>query len=425
MDIHPVEWLYLLITLLLLACSAIFSAAEIGLLSVNRFRVHQLAESGSHTAKILCRLLQQPAHVLTAILIGITALNYANEALATYWLHTQRGLPEWVPFLTLLLLVLLFAEVTPISYAAANPEIVAMRVTRMVAGLTRVLRPLIAGITVIANGVVRMVGGEPRPRPLVTGEDVLTIVDMETERGVLEEEEKALIHSIFEFTDTIVREIMVPRIDISAVNDGMEVAAAIDLFVTEHYSRLPVYQGNLDHIVGIVYAKDLLLYQVRGDTNRPIRDAIRPATFIPETKRVSELLQEFRESKQTIAVVLDEYGGTAGLVTMEDLLEELVGEIYDEYDVEQPAVEWLDSHVVIVDGMVPVDEVGALIGHDLPLGDYDTVGGLLYSRFGDVPARGESLVIDRYLLAVERLEGHRITKVRITLPDDPAKQEEA
>lgn len=420
-----VDWLFLTAALLLLLLSGLFSAAEIGILSISRFRVHQLAEEGLRSARILRRLLREPARPLTVLLILITATNYCNESLVTYWLVGTHELPEWVPFAALLILVLVFAEITPISYAAANPEIVATRAAGPVAAATAVLRPAVTVVAGIANGALRLFGGAPRSRPLVTGEEVRTIVDIETERGVLEEEEKELIHSIFEFSDTVVREIMVPRIDIVAVSADATVAQAIDLTIEHRFSRLPVFDGNLDHVIGLVHAKDLLPYQLRDQTDAPVREAMRPATFIPETKRVSELLRELRETKQTLAMVLDEYGGAAGLVTVEDLLEEIVGEIYDEYDIEQTTVEWVDERTMIVDAKLSVDEVSELLGQELPGGDYDTVGGLLYSRFGDVPSHGESIAVDGIQFVVERLDGHRITKVRVISPPAEGPPEEA
>ncbi|OPZ82786.1 MAG: Magnesium and cobalt efflux protein CorC [bacterium ADurb.Bin429] len=403
--------------MLLIWISGIFVASEIGILTVNRFRTVQLAESGSPRARLLQRLLQQPAHLLTAILVVITGINFANEVLVTYWLHLRLGLPAWLPFAGLLLLVLVFAELLPIAYAAANPESVATRLAPVMHLVTLILRPFINGVTAFAHLIIRLLGGIPRPRPLVTEEEVLTIVDIETERGTLEEEEKELIKSIFEFSDTIVREIMVPRIDIVAAPDTLRIGAAIEMTVEHKYSRLPVYQGSLDHIIGTVHAKDMLPFLFRGEMTVSVRDAMRPVTFVPETKRVSELLREFRETKQSLAIVLDEYGGTAGLVTVEDLLEEIVGEIYDEYDVDEPPpIEWLDARTVCVDGKLPVDDLGDLFGHPMPEGEYDTVGGLLYSRFGDVPMRGEEVEINGFHFIVERLDGHRITRVRIELP---------
>ena len=314
------------------------------------------------------------------------------------------------------MLVLIFAEVTPISYAAANPEAFATGVATLVNACTRVLQPLVAVFSAVAGVFVRALGGEPATRPVVTGEEVMTIVNLETERGVLEEEEKALIHSIFEFSDTIVREIMRPRIDVIAVADTGTVAEAVALIASHRISRLPVYQGSIDHTVGLVHAKDLLPYQIRRALTAPVRLAMRPATFVPETKRVSELLRELREAKQTLAIVLDEYGGTAGLVTVEDLLEEIVGEIYDEYDVEQALLERVDDRTVIVDGKFLMDELDDLFDHKFPDGEYDTVGGFIYHHFGDVPARGEQCTVDGYLFIVERLDGHRIAKVRVIAP---------
>ena len=418
--LQPHDWLFAAAAIALLVLAGVFAAAEIGILSVSPFRLHQLAEGGSTRARLLQRLLKNPSQLLTAILILITALSYANETLVTYWLHVLLHLPEWVPFLALLLLLLIIGEVTPISYAAANPELVATRLAPLVAFITWLFSPLVWLATGLANGLLQLAGGKPPARPLVTEEEVRTIVDIETEHGTLEEEEKELIHSIFEFSDTVVREIMIPRIDIIAVHDTMTIAQAIDLIIYHHFSRVPVYQGSLDHIIGQVHAKDLLPYQFRRRTELPVREAMRAVPFVPETKRVSELLLEFRETKQTLAIVLDEYGGTAGLVTIEDLLEEIVGEIYDEYDPVHTPIEWVDARTVIVDGKLPVDEVSELIDYEIPRGEYDTVAGFLYSRFGDVPALGEITTVDGHQFVVDRLDGHRITKVRIITPPPEA-----
>ena len=416
MTIEPTDWLFIVISTAMLLLSATFSAAEIAILSANRFRVRQLADDGSRRARLLQRLLDHPARMLTVILIFITAINYANESLVTYWLHNLNGLPEWVPFLSLLVLVLIFAEVTPITYAAANPELTSTALAPLINVSIKLLQPLVTVLTAFSNMLVRLFGGEPQPRPLITGQEVLTIVDMEMERGVLEEEEGEMIHSIFEFSDTIVREIMRPRIDIVAVSDTATISHAIDLCIDHHYSRLPVYQGNLDHMIGMVHAKDMLPHQIRNETEVAVREVMRPAPFVPETKHISELLREFRETKQTLAIVLDEYGGTAGLVTVEDLLEEIVGEIYDEYDVVQPDVEWLDPHTVIINGKLLIEEVEDLLGHELPHGEYDTIGGMIYNHFGDVPTCGEHFFVDGYEFTVEQLDGHRIVKVRVQLP---------
>ncbi|HEY3376453.1 MAG TPA: hemolysin family protein [Armatimonadota bacterium] len=422
--LQSIEWFYLGVTVVLLLLSGLFSAAEIGLLSVNRFRVHQLAEGGSSRARQLRHLLSHPSRALTVILILITTLNYTNESLMTYWLHGVRHLPEWIPFLILLLSVLILAEITPINYAAANPELVATWTAPLLTAATWLLNPVSQAIMGVANLFVRLAGGVPRPRPLVTEDEVRTIVDLEAERGVLEEEEKELIHSIFEFSDTIVREIMVPRIDITAVSVDAHIATVIDTTISHRFSRLPVYQGNIDHIVGLVHVKDMLPYELRHLTDIPVSQVIRPVTFVPETKHVSELLREFRESKKTLVIVLDEYGGTAGLVTVEDLLEEIVGEIYDEYDIEQPSIERVDERTWLVDGKLPIGEVTELIGYQLPEGEYDTVAGFLYSQFGDVPTHGERIILDGVTFVVDRLDGHRITKIRIIVPPAPPTKEE-
>ena len=429
------DWRVLATLVVLLGLSGFFSASEIGLLSAGKYRLRRLAAEGSWSGRLVVGLLERPTMMLTAVLVTITGLNYAAEAIATSWaMHPERLGMRWGPvaaIAALTVIVLIFSEVTPISYAAANPA----RVARLAAGpvwvLVWVLWLPVKLITAVAHSLVRLAGGATqRPDQVVTEEELRTIVEMEAERGGIEPEEKEMIHSIFEFGDKVAREIMVPRPDMVMVERGATVKEAVKLAIEHRLSRLPVYDGDPDHIVGVVHAKSLLPYLHDQRMDEPVERAMRRPAFIPERKRVSELLGEFRKRKQSLAIVVDEYGGTSGLVTVEDLLEEIVGEIYDEYDVEQASAQRVDETTVVVDGKLSIDEANQLEGILLPEGDYDTVAGLIYDRLGAIPQLGARVQTEGLALTVEGLDGRRVTRVRITrkqslpAPEEPSASDE-
>ncbi|UCH33477.1 MAG: HlyC/CorC family transporter [Armatimonadota bacterium] len=413
------DWQVLATLAILLALSGFFSASEIGLLSAGKYRLRQLAQEGSWSGRIVVALLERPTVMLTAVLITITGLNYTAEAVATSWaMQPDRLGPQWGPpaaILGLTIIVLIFAEVTPITYAAANPG----RVARVAAGpvwlLTWALWLPVKVITALASGLVRLAGGvTQRPESVVTEQELRTIVEMEAERGGIEPEEREMIHSIFEFGDKVAREVMVPRPDMAVVERTATVREAVQLAIERRLSRLPVYDGDPDHIVGVVHAKSLLPYLHDRQVDVPVERVMRSPAFIPETKRVSELLGDLRQQQETLAIVVDEYGGTAGLITIEDLLEEIVGEIYDEYDVEHPPVQRIDDATYIVDGTLTIDDANQLDGAQLPAGAYDTVGGLIYDRVGAIPEQGARVETEDMILVVEQLDGRRVTKIRMT-----------
>lgn len=407
------DWSSLAAILALLVVSAFFSAAEVGLLRLGKYRLRQMLEQSPRIGRVAERLLQAPAVMLTTVLVSITAINYAAETLGAIWAINRLG-HTWGPpvaVAALFIVVLLFAEATPISYAAANPRRVAAAVAFPVLLASWLLWLPVKLLTAVANGMARVIGGLP-PSQQVTDEELKAVVDIGAEHGVLEEEERELIHSIFEFGDKVAREVMVPRTDIVGVTGDASVHQAAQRAVEHHVSRLPVYQTDLDNIVGVVHAKDLLpLLQDAPDTKASA--VMRQPYVVPETKRISELLSEMRSRKQWMALVVDEHGGTAGLVTIEDLLEEIVGEIYDEYDVEHPAVERLEDDSLRLDARMTVREAGELIGIELPTGDFDTLAGLLYERLGSVPEVGEGFSHQGWRIVVDALEGHRIMKVLV------------
>ena len=406
-DLRP-----LLVMAVLLTVSALFSAAELSFLTLGRRRARRAAEG--RFALMLDAMLARPAITLGAILVTITSVNYSAEAVAANWV-IGRDLPLWMAIAGAALLVLVFSEVVPISYAAANPERVARAVVVPVRLVTWVLSPLARVAGFIAEQLAYLLGGGPTPeRPISEGE-IRAIVDIQAETGSLEEEEKVMIHQIFEFGDTVAREVMVPRTDMFAIPHDATAADA-GRGATEHrISRMPVYGENLDDIVGTVHVKDVIPLLAAQQGGTPVTTVMRQPMFVPETKKLSDLLTEFRRTRRTLAIVLDEYGGTAGLVTLEDLLEEVVGDIYDEYDVIRPSVERLADGVML-DGRLGVEEASEALGVELPEGEYDSVAGLLYAKLGVMPRLGDEVAVAGLRLAVAELNGHRITRVRV-LPD--------
>jgi putative hemolysin len=403
-DLRP-----LAVIALLLLVSGLFSAAEISFLTLGRRRAKRAAEA--RLAAMLGAMLSRPGATLGAILVTITAVNYSAEAIAADWVITDLKLPVWIAIVGMGLLVLLFAEIVPISYAAANPERVARAVVVPVWLITGILLPAARAAGFVAERLARLLGGAPGPEPPITEGEIRAIVDIQAETGSLEEEEKVMIHQIFEFGETVAREVMVPRTDMFAIPDDATAADAGKVATEHRISRMPVYRESLDDIIGAVHVKDVipLLAAQKGET--PVTTVMRAPMFVPETKKLSDLLTEFRRMRRTLAIVLDEYGGTAGLVTLEDLLEEVVGDIYDEYDLIRPTVERLPD-AVMLDGRLGVDEAGEELGVRLPQGEYDSLAGLLYARLGVVPRLGDEVTVAGIRLIVAEIDGHRITRVR-------------
>jgi CBS domain containing-hemolysin-like protein len=368
--------------------------------------------AAGRVALLLEKLLANPGATLGAILVTITAVNYTAEAIAAKWVITTLGLPVWTAIAVMAVLVLIFAEVVPISYAAANPARVARVTVVPVWLVTTVLSPGARMTGFVADKLTRLLGGGPRPEPPVTEGEIRAIVDLQAETGVLEEEEKVMIHHIFEFGDKVAREVMVPRTDMVAISSGATIAEA-GVAATEHrISRMPVYGENLDDIIGTVHVKDLLPSLAAGKGEAPASSVMREPLRVPEMKKLSDLLTEFRLSRRTLGIVVDEYGGTAGLVTLEDLLEEVVGDIYDEYDVVRPTIEHTVDGGIILDGRMSIDEASNALGVQLPEGEYDSLAGLVYAHLGVVPRIGDEVDVDGVNLIVEELDGHRIVRVR-------------
>jgi CBS domain containing-hemolysin-like protein len=403
------DLLPLLIIAVLLMTSATFSASEIALLAMGRRRVRR-AVTG-RAAGIMSSLLHRPAVTLGVVLVAITALNYSAEAIAT-WVVTSHDLPVWIAILGMGVLLIIFAEVVPISYSAANPARVARATAAPLWLASRILAAPARLIGFIADRLAALLGARPLPEPPVTEGEIKAIVDLQAEAGGLEEQEKEMIHHIFEFGDKVAREVMVPRTDMQAIPESATVSEAGKLATEHRLSRLPVFREDLDTILGWVHVKDVLPLLAGGKGETPVVSILRQPLRAPETKPLSDLLTDFRRRRQTFAIVVDEYGGTAGLLTMEDLLEEVVGDIYDEYDVVERPVERQGGAGIVLDARMSIGEASEALGTPLPEGDYDSVAGLLYSQLGVVPRAGDEVELGDLRLIVAELDGHRIVRVR-------------
>lgn len=401
----------------LLVLSALFSGSETALFAVNRLRMRQMAEEGRRRPALVLRLLAEPGRVLTALLVGNNIVNVTASVLATAILVQLLG-PQRGPLYTILImtfLILIFGEITPKTFAAKYADRLALLIARPAYWLTVALSPIVRVLSMISNLLVRPLGGRVNlASPLVTEEEIRLMVKMGEEEGVIQEDERQMIHSIFEFGDTVAREVMVPRIDMLCVEDTDTLDEVLRIIIEEGHSRIPVYHESIDQIVGVVLVKDLLGHLKAGHWSLSAKEVMRPAHYIPETKRLDDLFREMRRKKMPMAIVVEEYGGTAGMVTIEDLLEEIVGPILDEYDVEEKLVEVINDQVALVDGRVSIEEVNELLDLDLPVDEVDTIGGFVYSLLGHVPAQGESVTFGGAEILVERLDGQRVARLKIT-----------
>jgi putative hemolysin len=438
----PIGQILLLIVLTIL--EGFFVAAEIALVSVRRSRIDQLVEEDNPSARRVRRLLDDPGRFLAVTQLALTFTGFLASAYAAVSLAdglrdvlVQAGVGIDVASVVALLIVttilalftIVFGELVPKTLALAHPERWALVLGRPIDFLARILGPIVAALTGITRWVAGLLGVQLNSEAAITAEELRLIVERGGEQGVLEAEEEQMINAVIELGERRVHEVMVPRVSIAALSVKATLQEAIDVIIADGHSRIPVYEESIDEIVGILYAKDLLPYLKPDAGERPgLRKLLRPPVLVPESMTIDDLLHELQRRKVHIAIVLDEYGGTAGLVTIEDLLEEIVGEIQDEYDVEEPLVVRLSDTQARVDGRADVDALAETFDMDLELEDeeeYDTVGGLVYHRIGGVPSPGDRVELPGLTLTVESTDGRRVGKVLVPRhPDQPAPDDE-
>jgi len=418
----------LLIIVLLTLLEGFFVAGEIALVSIRRSRVEQLVDEGRPGARRVRRLLDEPGRFLAVSQLGLTVIGFFASAYAAVSLveslkgvlapiagNNAEGIALVVVTILLALFTIVFAELVPKTLALANAERVAIALSLPIEFLARALSPLIALLTGITSTIAKLFGASVTNEAQITAEELRLIVERGGEQGVLEAEEEQMINAVIELGSRRVHEVMVPRIAMATIQATATFDEAIETIVEHGHSRIPVYDESVDEILGILYAKDLLPFLRESAGPRPeLRTLLRTPVYIPESMTVDDLLHEFQRRKVHIAIVLDEYGGTAGLVTIEDLLEEIVGEIQDEYDVEEPMVVRLSEDEARLDGRASVDDLAELFDTNLGLEDedeYDTVGGLIYHRIGGIPTPGDRVEVDGLTLTVESTDGRRVGKV--------------
>ena len=408
-------WLQIFIMLVALILAGTASAAETALTSISRIKLKNLVEEGDQKAIQIERLISQPNTFLSTILVvNNVAVIVASTMATVLTLRFSQSFGELIATLFSSLVILIFCEITPKTAAVQNPLRVARAMVNPVRGAAWLLHPVVVSLSAITNFLVRIFGGQMKHRgPFVTEEEIRLMVTVGEEEGVLEEEETEMIHSIFEFADTTVREVMIPRIDMVTLESEATVDEAVDLALQGGFSRIPVFEETIDNIMGILYTKDMLRQLREGHNQQPVRELVRPAYFVPETKKLDDLLREIRQKRTHLAIVVDEYGSVSGLVTIEDLVEEIVGEIRDEYDIEENLYEQVSPDEYIVDAKMSIGEFDDLLDTELENDDYDTLGGFLYAQLDKIPVAGDTLTYGDFTFTVLATRGRRITKVRV------------
>jgi CBS domain containing-hemolysin-like protein len=401
--------------IVLLAVASMLALAETGLVRMSRARAKALEEQGRHGARSLSRLVENPEVFLAPVLLLVLICQLVAATLVGVEASRLFG-PLGVAVATVFEVVVIFvaAEAVPKHWAVRHADRAALFAAPFVTAVIR-FPPvrLVSGLLIGLSRLVTPGDNAADLEPDVTESEILALADVAVAEEVLESEERALISSIIEFGDTIVREVMRPRPDVVAVDASSTVGAVLERAMTSGLSRIPVFSTSLDDVLGIAYTKDLMRASRDGGEERPVTEVVRPAHFVPETKRVAPLLREMQAEQFHLAIVVDEYGGTAGVVALEDLIEELVGEIVDEFDTDEPLMVPVSESGYRVSARMPVDEVNELLGTALPVGDWDTVGGLLLHLLGHVPAEGESAESAGCLLVAERVQGRRIGAVGV------------
>ena len=421
-----------IVFLVLLALQALLTTARTAIINARRSRARTQQEHDDITTlierltedSVRFRATTQTTATLINLLIALTAIPTFSRLLDKLFNVPYLGpISDWLaPLIAILLtgmIVLIFGELLPSMIAIRYSDSLAPALARPLAFLEFIMWPftkLMIGISRFLTGLFG--GGSGDGIPLVTEEEIKSMVDAGEEEGVIEEDEKEMIFSIFDFGDTFVREVMVPRIDIISVEAETPLLEALDTIMAAGHSRIPVYNDTIDDITGVLYAKDLLPLLKRGETDIPLETVLRDPYYIPETKKVDELLPDLQQRKVHMAIVVDEYGGTAGLVTIEDLLEEIVGEIQDEYDSEEPIYEIISDDEYVLDARINLDDLAKLLGLEFADEGSDTLGGLIYDHLGRVPSEGDVVAYDGLQITVLSVEGRRINKVRVMLDRD-------
>ena len=400
---------------ILLIGSGFFSASETSLMSLSKIRIRHMQEEGVKGAKLVASLIEDSNKLLSTILVGNNVVNIAATSISTSLFMTLLG-SNGVPVATAVMtvLVLLFGEITPKTIAANNSEKVAIFVSRPIKVIIFILKPVVWVFNLVTGVIFKILGVKDKSnQPYITEEELKTMVNVGHEEGVLEIEEREIINNVFQFGDMQAKEAMVQRLDMIAINSEDKYEEIIEIFKSEKFSRMPVYNESIDDIIVILNIKDIIFLSDEEIQQFNIKDYIREPFFTYEFKKITQLLEEMKIEKSQMAIVVDEYGGTAGLITIEDLVEVIVGDIEDEYDEEEEEIQVIKEDEYIVDGSIKITDVNELIGVRLESEEFDSIGGYIIGHLRRLPEENEVIEVDNIKFCIESLDKNRIKKVRI------------
>ena len=403
-----------ILLVILLILSGFFSMSETALMSVSKIRLRHMVDEGVKGAKLLEKLIEEPKRLLGAILRGNNIVNIGASAIATT-LATQliggsRGTAVATGIMTVL--VLIFGEITPKSIAKQNSENVSLKVAKPINLIVMVLRPFVFVFSAISSLCIKLLGGDPKAtEPFITEEELKTMVGVSEEEGVLENVEKEMIFNVFDFVDAQVKDVMIQRVDIVALDKDVTYEEVLATIKKEQFSRIPIYDESIDNIIGILNVKELILNNKDKEFN--VLDYVREPFYTFEFKKIKEVFNEMKKSRNHISIVLDEYGGTVGIITIEDLIEEIVGDIEDEYDEHTEMIKKVNDNEYIVDGSAKLDDISEIIGVNIESEELDSVGGLIIEELGRVPEEKEEVIINNIRFVVEKVDKNRVKKVTL------------
>ena len=425
----------ILILIILIRLNAFFAASEIAFISLNDSKIEKQAKEGNKKAKQIQKMLETPSKFLATIQIGITLAGFLSSAFASdifadmlapvlnniipIGVGTWQGISIVLITIILSFFTLIFGELVPKRLAMKNYEKIAFKTIGIIRAISVITSPFVKFLTITTNAISKVFGVGENEQETVTEEEIKMMVDQGEESGTIEEEEKELINNVFEFNDITVSEIMTHRTDIFAVDINMSAGELLEEIIKDDckHSRIPVYDETIDEIKGILYVKDLLKNMHKKTFK--IKNIMKEAYFVSQSKLINELFKELQKNKMQIAIIVDEYGGTAGLITMEDILEEIVGDIYDEYDDIEEEYEKIDDKTYILSGSMPIYDVNKLLESHIPEGDYDTISGYLQEELGRIPSEEENPIIEteELIFKIEEYEDKRILKVKVCRND--------
>lgn len=426
MDSSQIVMIFAFITLISL--SALFSMSETAFMSINKIRIKTLAEENNKKAILIRSLLDDQTRLLSSVLVGNNLVNIAASSLTTSFVISllgNEGTGVAIATGVVTLIILIFGEITPKSLATQNAESIAFGVCRFIKLITIIFTPVVTILNIVSGLFIRLFGGDTNNGPTMTEEDLKTIVTVSHEEGVLEDEEKEMIHNVFEFGDTEIKEVMTPRIHVESISTDTTYDEVIEVFRESQFSRLPVHNDSYDEIVGVLYIKDLFMYDVNRD-DFDVTKIMRETYFVYEFNQISDVFEAMRKDHVSLAVVLDEYGVMSGIVTLEDIVEEIVGEIDDEYDEILQSIVDLGHGEYLIDGSLNIDEVNDVCDTAFDSEDFESIGGLVLGQCNGSPEMNQVIVIDGIEFTIKEIDKNRIVLLHLKkiLEDEEEKGEE-